>query len=104
MPDLPTLDDPLSCLTGVTTRSQSRHAAPAAAAPIDAHPSLKVARALKKIGTAPTYKVTGNTVLYNIFTNNISSINTVLTDEILFQFSSVGGKDENIDDNNDISS
>ena len=55
----------------------------------------KVQRALKKLGTSPSYTVTGNVVPYNIFENKPDSdedgINVILTEEIMFSFRSVGG-------------
>lgn len=64
--------------------------------------SPKVQRALKKLNTSATYKVTGNTVPVQIFAApDAPAINVTLTDDFVFTSSSVGGMDGNIIDNDD---
>ena len=82
--------------TGRITRSQSRGAV--LPPHRDRIQSSKVQRALKKISTSPTYKVTGNTVPTSIFDADTDTvINTIMTDDVFITYTSVGGMDT-IDD------
>ena len=62
----------------------------------------KVQRALKKLSTSPSYKVTGNVVPYNVFEreskNDEAEINVILTEEMMFSFRSVGGMVDHSDE------
>ena len=83
--DLPDIPEP----TGVLTRSKARELGDDATYKI---PASTTNRELKNLQSSTTYKVTGNTVPTKVFDDSSSpSINVIFTDDIHFQFSSVGG-------------
>ena len=94
--DLPDLPSP----TGVVTRSQaSRQPVPT----LSASSPKRLSRELKGLQTSPSYKVTGNTVPTPIFNSDSNPVvNAVFTDDIHFQFSSVGGMSADADISMDV--
>ena len=53
----------------------------------------KVIRALHKINTSPSYKVTGNTKHIRVLDDDDANLINITTDDVHFAFTSVGGID-----------
>ena len=99
---LETLDESLSKETSVSprrTRSQGFRPPPVVA--ID-NPTVQ--RALDKLSTSPSYKVTGNTTATPIFSssNDDASIHHIFTDDMFMTYSSAGGMSYDSDNEDDI--